>query len=174
MASFLLKEKTYKVTWHIAIKKILLTSYLLYSTILSHKKGALSPQWWKHHWLSQIARMIKRKLSYLFKLWLITAGKTIFLGGVGGWGCCMRHQRYPVKEHGKETGEKPTLSFSIVHTLLFPLSTLPNLPLPSKSKMARNAGNTEWRKKSLQVCLWARKHFEPFYLMSTCPTLLGV
>lgn len=44
-------------------------------------------------------------------------------------------RRYPVKEHGKETGEKPTLSFRIVHTLLFPLSTLPNLPLPSKSKI---------------------------------------
>ena len=55
----------------------------------------------------------------------------------------MSHRRYPGWGHGKETGEKPTLSFSVVHTVLFPLSTLPNLPLPSKSKMASNAGNTE-------------------------------
>lgn len=62
-----------------------------------------------------------------------------------------------------------------MHTLLFPLSTLPNLPLPSKSKihMVSNAGNTDWKKKLFeQACLWARKHFEPFHLMFACPTLL--
>ena len=28
------------------------------------------------------------------------------------------------------------------------------------------------KKKTLQACLWARKHFEPFHLMFACPTLL--
>ena len=54
------------------------------------------------------------------------------------------------------------------HFLLSPIF----LCLQNQRFMMSNAGNTEWREKTVQVCLWARKHFEPFHLMSACPTLL--